>query len=99
MSIMGAGVMICLVISNFLGSWFPYEINLELFDTITKPVEAHIYGFHYFLFHGSTNDAFYCAVVSSEWGWWLWMINVNETCAVRDSFTGIHVEAVNLCFC
>jgi hypothetical protein len=49
----------------------PEDVELVLCCSVFEPIESHVNGFAAFLFDGSIDDAICCAIISSDWGWWL----------------------------
>ena len=63
--------VLCKVIGEIIATCFPMDCELDLFDSVSNPVEVHVNGFGSFLFDRVIGDAFSTRVVCLDGSGWL----------------------------
>jgi hypothetical protein len=87
------------VVSKVFNPWFPVDFELALIGSVTDPIESHVNSFGALLCDGAVDDATSCEIVSLEWGWRLWMSQLDKCCSEGYSGTGIEEEGSNFSLC
>ena len=66
------------IVTEVSAAGFPINEKLAFPGAVLDPIEAHIYGFGYFLLYGVVCETFRGRVVDADWSWWLRMTEFLE---------------------
>ena len=75
----------CKVVGSIFFTWFPYQFELALFDSVFYPPVSHVEGFWEFLAEVSGKDAFRGGVVGRYAGSAGWLLVVDFEQAASSS--------------
>ena len=68
-TVMGRRVVLGEIVTKVSAAGFPINEKLTLPGAVLDPIEAHIYGFGYFLLYGAICETFGGRVVNADWSW------------------------------
>ena len=80
---MGRRVVLGEVVTEVSADGFPINEKLALPGAVLDPIEAHVYGFGFFLFDRVVGKAFIGGLFDADWSRGLWVPELCEGSAYR----------------
>ena len=90
--------MLTKVVSIILPAWAPIDKEVSLLDSVSDPVEAHVYCFGSSLFDCVVGKSDGYFIVSLDWSRRLRVAHFCQDCADCAGLSGVAVEGCQFCF-